>query len=154
MVAIKAAVEQTKAQYPFSQRAGVPPGEAGVVELPIPRHDGRMNRCARGWWSWGGRSQASDRRLRALLKCSGETVNHQPVHRVYREAGRRVPVPSDRHRGPVRNVCRLPLGAQSPDTPLAHCARNEPRTHAAFPRDTTERRSAAGTLVKGEAPLV
>ena len=47
-----------------------------------------MSRCARGWWSWRGRSRASG--IGGCMCCwaaAGERVNHKRVHRVYREAG-------------------------------------------------------------------
>ena len=46
-----------------------------------------MNRCARSWWSWRGKSRASAiAGCRCCCGVRGE-VNHKRVHRVYREAG-------------------------------------------------------------------
>jgi putative transposase len=87
LVARKAAVEQLREEYAFSQRRA-----CGLLALAVS--------------SWRYRARRSDealrtrlvelarekprfgyRRLQVLLQRSGETVNHKRVHRVYREAG-------------------------------------------------------------------
>ncbi len=58
LVVPKAAVEQVQQAYAFSQRRAYGLMTVGCQVTAI-RRGGRMNRCARSWWSWRGRSRAS-----------------------------------------------------------------------------------------------
>ena len=84
---MKAAVEQVRSEYAFSERRA-----CGVLEVPVssfryePRTDDvalreQLVELAREKPRFGYR------RLHVLLQRAGEEVNHKRVHRIYREAG-------------------------------------------------------------------
>ena len=87
LVAGKAAVEQVRQQYAFSQRraCGVMTMAVSTYRYQTSRSDDALRRklveLAREKPRFGYR------RLHGLLRRSGERVNHKRVHRVYREAG-------------------------------------------------------------------
>jgi len=87
LVARKAAVEQIKSEYAFSERRA-----CGLLSLAVSSHRYQPRRqdeplrtklveLAREKPRFGYR------RLHVLLRRAGEAVNHKRVHRVYREAG-------------------------------------------------------------------
>lgn len=87
LVALKAAVEQVRGEYAFSQRRACSLMTVAVSSYryqtrrwdePLRR---RLVELAREKPRFGYR------RLHVLLRRSGEEVNHKRVHRVYREAG-------------------------------------------------------------------
>ena len=87
LVALKAAVEQVRQEYAFSQRRA-----CGLMLLAVSSYRYRTRRSDEPL-----RTQLVElarekprfgyRRLHVLLRRSGEAVNHKRVHRVYREAG-------------------------------------------------------------------
>ncbi len=87
LVALKAAVEQVREEYAFSQRraCGVMTVAVSSYRYQTRRTDEplrtRLVELAREKPRFGYR------RLHVLLRRSGELVNHKRVHRVYREAG-------------------------------------------------------------------
>ena len=87
LVAWKAAVEQVRGEYAFSQRraCGVMTVAVSSYRYQSRREDEplrtRLVELAREKPRWGYR------RLHVLLRRFGEPVNHKRVHRVYREAG-------------------------------------------------------------------
>jgi putative transposase len=87
LTVLKAAVEQVRQEYAFSERRA-----CGLLAMAVSSYRYRTRRSderlrarlvelAREKPRWGYR------RLYVLLRWSGEQVNHKRVHRVYREAG-------------------------------------------------------------------
>jgi putative transposase len=87
LVARKAAIEQVREEYAFSQRRA-----CGLLALAVSTYRYQSRR-----WDEALRSKLVElarekprfgyRRLHVLLRRTGEEVNHKRVHRVYREAG-------------------------------------------------------------------
>ena len=59
LVALKADCRAGARAVCLQRAAGVRADDDGGVELPLPDAGAAMSRCARGWWSWRGRSRAS-----------------------------------------------------------------------------------------------
>ena len=84
---MKAAVEQVRGEYAFSQRRA-----CGLMTVAVSSYRYRSKR-----WDEPLRTRLVElarskprfgyRRLQVLLRRSGEVVNHKRVHRLYREAG-------------------------------------------------------------------
>lgn len=87
LVAWKAAVEQVRQEYAFSQRRA-----CGVMALAVSSYRYQTRRSdeplrTRLVELAREKPRFGYRRLHVLLRRSGEAVNHKRVHRVYREAG-------------------------------------------------------------------
>src|SRR5271169_3488749 len=87
LVALKAAVEQVRGEYAFSQRRA-----CGVVTMAVSSYRYQSRRSdeplrTRLVELAREKPRFGYRRLQVLLGRSGEHVNHKRVHRVYREAG-------------------------------------------------------------------
>jgi putative transposase len=87
LVALKAAIEQTKQEYAFSERraCGLAMLAVSTYRYQSRRSDEplrtRLVELARAKPRFGYR------RLHVLLRRSGEQVNHKKLHRIYRDAG-------------------------------------------------------------------
>ena len=87
LVALKAAVEQVRAEYAFSQRRA-----CGLMTMAVSSYRYQSRRSdeplrTRLVELAREKPRFGYRRLHVLLGRSGEQVNHKRVHRVYREAG-------------------------------------------------------------------
>ena len=87
LVALKAAVEQVRVEYAFSQRRA-----CGLVTVAVSSYRYQTRRSdeplrTRLVELAREKPRFGYRRLHVLLRRSGEPVNHKRVHRVYREAG-------------------------------------------------------------------
>jgi len=87
LVALKAAVEQVRAEYAFSQRRAC--GRMTMAVSSYRYQNRRSDEPLRTRLVELAREKPrfGYRRLHVLLGRSGEQVNHKRVHRVYREAG-------------------------------------------------------------------
>jgi len=84
---MKAAIEQVRADYAFSERRA-----CGLLTLAVSSYRYRSRRSdealrARLVELAREKPRFGYRRLHVLLRRAGEAVNHKRVHRVYREAG-------------------------------------------------------------------
>jgi putative transposase len=87
LVALKAAVEQVREEYAFSQRRA-----CGLVTVAVSSYRYQTRRSDEPLRSKlvelaREKPRFGYRRLHVLLRRLGEPVNHKRVHRVYREAG-------------------------------------------------------------------
>src|SRR6266571_1914757 len=87
LVALKAAVEQVRGEYAFSQRRA-----CGLMTMAVSSYRYQSRRSdeplrTRLVELAREKPRFGYRRLHVLLGRSGEQVNHKRVHRVYREAG-------------------------------------------------------------------
>jgi putative transposase len=85
LVALKAAVEQVREEYAFSERRAF--WFCWQYRVIAIRAGVAMSRCAGLVELAREKPRFGYRRLHVLLGRSGEHVNHKRVHRVYREAG-------------------------------------------------------------------
>src|SRR5579864_7597260 len=87
LVALKAAVEQVRGEYAFSQRRA-----CGLITMAVSSYRYQSRRCdeplrTRLVELAREKPRFGYRRLHVLLEREGEAVNHKRLHRVYREAG-------------------------------------------------------------------